>query len=454
MSSIHSPIHPRGMWLRQRRAHLGLSSQEVAKALGLTSYLGTIEIHDLFIPPAWGKVLMRLGITESDTWEVADTGMRGASIRDWRNRVCVTVNELAGALRVNQVALLLVEARDWPVPPEWLQLLRELRAIASEPSIRKRPSWTARNEVVSRFRRGDDLETIAQDSGLEVSVVRLWARIAEIHDQIHAESYPAAPRAEQAAPEAKAPPSPGEGEEGEDDDLDDEAVIAESPAESGTSGAAREETLFLKVPISRAQLRGLNLLAQVFPERSASQLAAEVVAQFLRGQHTTVEGLKKVAGLGSGDLTRFDDPAEVVDVDWKFGPEGQERHGPVRVTEDTVELATIRTRTVSGVTQVLRDIFTGADGGDGYCPETKKLTIVVEPAEMPFLEASDLFPPDSKRQPRDVPVSLQLPSSVVEALSRLAGTVPGKTLEDAVEVACRDLVGRARLEVEERVRLD
>lgn len=292
MSTSLDPFQLRGRWLRQRRAELNLNLQQVSKAVGISTYLSPIETYDLYIPPAWGKVLMRLGITSADTWEVADTGLTGSSVREWRNAAFVGMANLAQALRVHEVALMLVEGRDWPVPPEWFPLLDELGVFNPPPkSKRSRPAWGTQEKAVERVRGGEPDEAVAKDVNVMVEVLRAWVRIAEA--QVPSKPTPA--EKEDAGDQARAESEAGEAE-------DQARAESESAAGEGAGEADPDATLRLSIPVTRSQLRALSLLARVFPERSPSDLAGYVVAQFIREQHAAVAGIEKVVGLvGGGD---------------------------------------------------------------------------------------------------------------------------------------------------------
>lgn len=295
MSTSLDPFQLRGRWLRQRRAELNLNLQQVSKAVGISTYLSPIETYDLYIPPAWGKVLMRLGITPVDTWEVADTGLTGSSVREWRTAAFVGMANLAQALRVHEVALMLVEGRDWPVPPEWFPLLEELGVFNPPPkSKRSRPAWGTQDKAVERVRGGEPEEAVAKDVNVMVEVLRAWVRIADAQ----VPSKPAPAEKGEAEDQARAESEAGEAED---------QASAESEAAAGEGAEVPEEadpdaSLRLSIPVTRSQLRALSLLARLFPERSPSDLAGHVVAQFIREQHAVVAGIEKVVGLvGGGD---------------------------------------------------------------------------------------------------------------------------------------------------------
>lgn len=135
------PELPRGRWLRDRRYALSLSVAAVSRQLVLPDYaLSLLESQDLVIPADFLPVLGRLRFFALPEGEGA-TPLRlsglplGSLLQRQRRRKGYSARSVAERLGVRAAVVEIVEARRWPLPPEWMPTLQQLGFSAvDEPS--------------------------------------------------------------------------------------------------------------------------------------------------------------------------------------------------------------------------------------------------------------------------------------------------------------------------------
>lgn len=127
----------RGLWLRtQRQAH-DISPRRLCQALAIPkTSLPHFERNDLPIPSAWLPRLVELGLLDRRLERVTDAAPSAPSytghwLRGERKKRGLMRIAIAPALHVSSASLEVIETRDWPLPPEWMPILRRLGLPAS-----------------------------------------------------------------------------------------------------------------------------------------------------------------------------------------------------------------------------------------------------------------------------------------------------------------------------------
>lgn len=129
----------RGRWLRARRQACDISLKRLCHAFGIPkSSLPHLERNDLPIPSAWLPKLAELGLLPSGSSDLlaasppAPVRYTGRWLRRERKKRGMQHIAIAPALHVASASLEVIEARDWPLPPEWLPTLHRLGLPVSE----------------------------------------------------------------------------------------------------------------------------------------------------------------------------------------------------------------------------------------------------------------------------------------------------------------------------------
>lgn len=123
---------PRGQGLREQRHRQQLSAVTLCKALSVpTYYLGVVESNNLVLPPQWLPVLRALGIyAQVEMSQIGDQLLRrhptGGWLQNQRQQRGLSTQALGERLGVRPSLLAVVEARRWPLSPEWLGELAKL----------------------------------------------------------------------------------------------------------------------------------------------------------------------------------------------------------------------------------------------------------------------------------------------------------------------------------------
>jgi len=125
-----------GRWLREQRQKKGIRRADVVKRLGTwPTELNAIERLNIPLPLAWIPGLLKLGaltVAESRAARQLPHGKsstkNGMWLRLQRGQCGLTHANVAAWLGVSHSDVKLVEARQWPLPVEWLRTLEELFA--------------------------------------------------------------------------------------------------------------------------------------------------------------------------------------------------------------------------------------------------------------------------------------------------------------------------------------
>lgn len=122
----------RGRWLRTRRYALQLSLRTASTALGTSLHdLSIFESNNLVVPSLWFPILEALNIYDAVTQtrampEFQASYLNGSWLREQRRKQGYSCLRLSELLRVRNSVLALIEARNWPLLPEWLPSLARL----------------------------------------------------------------------------------------------------------------------------------------------------------------------------------------------------------------------------------------------------------------------------------------------------------------------------------------
>lgn len=129
----------RGRWLRAQRQASDISAKRLCHALDIPkTSLPHLERNDVPIPSAWLPKLAELGLLPAGSSDVlaaappAVVRYTGRWLRRERKKRGMLHIAIAPALHVACASLEIIEARDWPLPPEWLPSLRQLGLPVSE----------------------------------------------------------------------------------------------------------------------------------------------------------------------------------------------------------------------------------------------------------------------------------------------------------------------------------
>jgi transcriptional regulator with XRE-family HTH domain len=129
----------RGRWLRAQRQACDVSQKRLCLAFGIPkTSLPHLERNDLPLPSAWLPKLAELGLLPDGSLErlaaspPATVRYTGRWLRRERKSRGMLHIAIAPALHVASASLEIIEARDWPLPPEWLPILHHLGLPVSE----------------------------------------------------------------------------------------------------------------------------------------------------------------------------------------------------------------------------------------------------------------------------------------------------------------------------------
>jgi len=129
----------RGRWLRVQRQASDISAKRLCHALAIPkTSLPHLERNDVPIPTGWLPKLAELGLLPAGSSDIlaaappAAVRYTGRWLRRERKKRGMLHIAIAPALHVACASLEIIEARDWPLPPEWLPILRRLGLPVSE----------------------------------------------------------------------------------------------------------------------------------------------------------------------------------------------------------------------------------------------------------------------------------------------------------------------------------
>jgi ribosome-binding protein aMBF1 (putative translation factor) len=118
----------RGHALRDRRYELSLSSRKLCQALKISETdLSLLESNNLMAPSGFLPVLVKLGFYSQQTPpEAAPRTLSGRWLREQRRDKGISSAVVSQTVNTRQALVTLIEARDWPLPPEWIPALASL----------------------------------------------------------------------------------------------------------------------------------------------------------------------------------------------------------------------------------------------------------------------------------------------------------------------------------------
>jgi len=122
----------RGRWLRTRRYALQLSLRTASTALQTSMHdLSIFESNNLVVPPLWIPILEALNfydaVTQTRAMQQSQASyLNGSWLREQRRKQGYSSLKLSELVHVRSSVLALIEARNWPLLPEWLPALAML----------------------------------------------------------------------------------------------------------------------------------------------------------------------------------------------------------------------------------------------------------------------------------------------------------------------------------------